>query len=463
MISIRAILFILTILFFLPVLGRNNLSKQEQLEQAYLSNDIKKFEQLCKKTDKAESQQSDLLITIVKDENIDFAKIYLNYIDTIFNKDSNNASPLMWAVDAQNIELIEITLPKSRRPFSKGIIFKESPKGHFGSVMSLAASSHNIEILTKLVESGGDVNEKELDEFGNETNWTPLWSAISREDTAIVEYLITNGADVNISIDDYSPLMFAVEKNNVAIVNILINNEANIYQKYINGKDAIHIAAQQGNMKIISLFENIDSAICLNSDVLAIAYLQKHDALLKYLLSHNIDYKDVCIDNKYSSLQYALFSKLDINSLEYFEQKGMPLQCKCSTVMGQYGYSVLLFPEERCSDYQLQFLKQCLELGCDPLLKTIGENPIEKAVLINDQKYVDLLLSHLPKPIAELIEELSNVLYTAVVSDNAIMLDHLIQTLSVATENRQIASKALKYAKEKRKKKLLDIFAKYNL
>jgi ankyrin repeat protein len=61
----------------------------------------------------------------------------------------------------------------------------------------------NLQVLKKLIEKGANINEKD-----KETGWTPLHFAVTRQNMEeIVDYLITNGADVNAkSFDGSTPL-----------------------------------------------------------------------------------------------------------------------------------------------------------------------------------------------------------------------------------------------------------------
>ena len=120
----------------------------------------------------------------------------------------------------------------------------------------------------------------------NKKNWTPLHYAVSKGHLEIVNYLLSNQADVTVQIDDgwnvylmaaydgnvqimqalilhnndyindvnkknWTPLHYAVSKGHLEIVNYLLSNKADVTVQNDDGWNVYHIAAYNGNLKIM--------------------------------------------------------------------------------------------------------------------------------------------------------------------------------------------------------------------
>jgi len=88
-----------------------------------------------------------------------------------------------------------------------------------------AVKAGKIEVVKLLVEAGADVNAGE---------WTPLFQAVDENNTAIAEYLIDNGANVNINYPQgWRPLNQTVHtSNSVEMAELLIARGAEINAGY---------------------------------------------------------------------------------------------------------------------------------------------------------------------------------------------------------------------------------------
>lgn len=89
----------------------------------------------------------------------------------------------------------------------------------------------DIETIQDLLDSGLDVNSR------GEGGMTPLHSAVTRADKALVALLLEHGADVNIRDDSsQTPLYLAASKLDTTIAKILLENGADANIKG-NGND----------------------------------------------------------------------------------------------------------------------------------------------------------------------------------------------------------------------------------
>ncbi len=85
-------------------------------------------------------------------------------------------------------------------------------------------------------------NHKESIEIINGRSVTPLCTAISKGDIAIVRKFIEYGANVNEKSNGMTPLMIAARYNNVEIIKLLLDNGADLYAKNENNFTALKFA-----------------------------------------------------------------------------------------------------------------------------------------------------------------------------------------------------------------------------
>ncbi len=82
-------------------------------------------------------------------------------------------------------------------------------------------------------------------------NLPPLHYACVRDDLKTVEILIKYGADVNLTIDDYSPILYCVRGSDASnydkIIDVLINNGANVSYKTKNNLSVLDFLLSGGS------------------------------------------------------------------------------------------------------------------------------------------------------------------------------------------------------------------------
>lgn len=82
-------------------------------------------------------------------------------------------------------------------------------------------------------------------------NLPPLHYACVRDDLKAVEILIKYGADVNLTIDDYSPILYCVRGSDASnydkIIDVLINNGANVSYKTKNNLSVLDFLLPGGS------------------------------------------------------------------------------------------------------------------------------------------------------------------------------------------------------------------------
>lgn len=82
-------------------------------------------------------------------------------------------------------------------------------------------------------------------------NLPPLHYACVRDDLKAVEILIKYGADVNLTIDDYSPILYCVRGSDASnydkIIDVLIDNGANVSYKTKNNLSVLDFLLSGGS------------------------------------------------------------------------------------------------------------------------------------------------------------------------------------------------------------------------
>ena len=111
-----------------------------------------------------------------------------------------------------------------------------------------SAGSASLETIKFLIENGANVNGCRAKEY------TPLRAAVSSNRADVVQYLIDQGADVNLSGRESCPLTVAIQKGFFEIVKILVENGADLNYKegWTDGKDTpLEIAESMKSQRII--------------------------------------------------------------------------------------------------------------------------------------------------------------------------------------------------------------------
>lgn len=140
---------------------------------------------------------------------------------------ANNPTPLYWAADNGNLELLE-------KLFQRGAkVNAVIPEGLFcaGDTALIAACNDNNLATVKFLVEKYHADIHQVCPFGDNMGFNPLSIAAS-ENLEIVEYLLSIGADADFYIAYNTnalegPLTLAAKRNNVNIVNILLT-----YSKY---------------------------------------------------------------------------------------------------------------------------------------------------------------------------------------------------------------------------------------
>jgi uncharacterized protein len=145
------------------------------------------------------------------------ANIEVRDNSTVWHNEGADFTPLALAVARNDQRLVKMLLARGANPNAK--TQADGPFPARDIVLSTAAENGNVEIITLLLNAGGQVNTRAG------TGVTPLMLAARDNHADAVRLLIQRGADVNAKDErGFSPLYFATGKNRQdhgAVVRIL--------------------------------------------------------------------------------------------------------------------------------------------------------------------------------------------------------------------------------------------------
>lgn len=117
------------------------------------------------------------------------------------------------------------------------------------SPLILACYRGNIDVAKFLIKEVKDIN-------GSSSMGTPLMAAVVKGHKEIVQVLLGNKADPNLTdANGTTALIYAVQFNNSAIVKLLLDYKADKSKNDDKGKTAFEYAAFSNNEEIINLFK----------------------------------------------------------------------------------------------------------------------------------------------------------------------------------------------------------------
>jgi ankyrin repeat protein len=274
-----------------------------------------------------------LIHAATKYNNLEVVRELLNrgaYIDskTIFNE-----SPLIIAINNNNVDIVNLLLERNVKID--------------GNVFYSVIKNNNIDLLRFILDKKDyDVNTKE-GYFDTLLNY-----AIINNKPEIVIELIRRGADVNLEKFGLSPLQHSIDNNNLKILNILIDNNVKCTLNILYDSFKYHISS------FILLLNRISS---LNIDINMIS----------------ITYDD--------TLLHMAIKKNNIEIVKLLLEKGADPNIKNRAE--QTPLEIAIF------NYNIEIVKLLLEKGADPNIKNRAkQTSLEIAILINNIEIVKLLL-----------------------------------------------------------------------
>ena len=184
---------------------------------------------------------------------------------------------------AQSISLLQLAIYYG---FQKGIALIKKYKSQID--IYEAASLGELDLVKYYIERGAT-----LDKFAGD-GFTALGLASFFGQEVVVDLLLKNGADPNLSANNdfkVAPIHSATAISNIAIVQKLITAGANINQKQQGGVTPLHSAAHNGSTAIFSLLlangANPEAKLENGSSILTMAEEKGHSDIISILKNLN--------------------------------------------------------------------------------------------------------------------------------------------------------------------------------
>ncbi len=237
---------------------------------------------------------------------------------THLNEDGMSVITLVTlAIDNDNIDLLGQLEKILTREEWNDILQAEDDFGYKPIHYAVTANIENPKrILTFLKKMGADPNEKTRgrEEEGGVIFDVPLNLAKSEK---AVQWLIDNGANVNLVIDDYdnTPLHLMAIEGNKEFISLLIQNGADVNAKAIDGHTPLYDAVETNNIESIQILLDNGADISISDKA---ERTPLHIAAEKY----NRDLTSLLVTQKYASL---LLTSRDKNN------RNNPLHVACAS------------------------------------------------------------------------------------------------------------------------------------
>lgn len=167
---------------------------------------------------------------------------------------------------AQNREMFKVLVENGFDLESRIKGWEEDyPAGYDYTPLMIAAAINDYDMVKFLVEKGADVNAKTHFEYSSVV--TPLLLSLDYEhiesrydeNSSVAEYLINNGADINVTNEDgETPLMYASKVHNIKVIELLIQKGADV-NFYKGGSTALISACEYSHERNIDVIKYLVS------------------------------------------------------------------------------------------------------------------------------------------------------------------------------------------------------------
>ena len=198
------------------------------------------------------------------------------------------------------------------------------------SMHDFEIKSNNIKVIELLLKY-----ENKVKVFKGEGGYELLLTACKLNRSFILEWLIENGIDINEKDKEgRNALMIASQNGNLDIIEILIENNIRINERDYDNKNALIYATENGNLEVVQYLvkKKININVCSFSkswNALFYAIDKNYNDMATYLIDNDIDMYGNNIKNRYSKNIVSLaYEKKNISLINYMIEKGINLDCK---------------------------------------------------------------------------------------------------------------------------------------
>ncbi|WP_157148972.1 ankyrin repeat domain-containing protein [Brachyspira pilosicoli] len=327
-----------------------------------------------------------------KEEMLENAKkifnLLIKYGADVNTKDNDGASLLNKSYRAstalaQNREMFKVLVENGFDLESRIKAGEHYPEDYDYTPLMIAALRNDYDMVKFLVEKGADVNAKTHFEYSSVE--TPLLLSLDYEhiesrydeNSSVAEYLINNGADINVTNEDgETPLMYASKVHNIKVIELLIQKGADInaFDNYgntaliygVNNLETVKLLVENG--ADVNFYKGGSTAL-----ISACEYSHERNIdLIKYLVSKkaNINAQDnkgdTALNKTLDTSDEGSIDILDFEIANFLIEQGADVNIK-----NKREYTPLIYlgmgegNNKSFQEYRIKLAEVLLEKGAD--------------------------------------------------------------------------------------------------
>jgi len=238
-VSCMSFMILISMLFMIKALSASDF---DTLSKRVMANDFKGVEELLSSgidinTQNEISGSTVLILTCSLKGFEDMVEFLLNRGADVSIRSRDSSTALIWAA-GNSKKYVELLLSKGADINVKAV---DGRTALIESVFGILAEIITLEVPEVLIKAGASINDTIVG--GDVSGWTALMFATNNGRPDLVEFLISNGADVNhVAADGTTALMWVSRWGYKEIAELLINHEADVNLMAKDGSSALSLA-----------------------------------------------------------------------------------------------------------------------------------------------------------------------------------------------------------------------------
>lgn len=287
---------------------------------------------------------------------------------------------------AQNREMFKVLVENGFDLESRIKGWEEDyPDDYDYTPLMIAAAINDYDMVKFLVEKGADVNAKTHFEYSSVV--TPLLLSLDYEhiesrydeNSSVAEYLINNGADINVTNEDgETPLMYASKVHNIKVIELLIQKGADInaFDNYgntaliygVNNLETVKLLVENG--ADVNFYKGGSTAL-----ISACEYSHERNIdVIKYLVSKNANINaqdnkgDTALNKTLDTSDEGSIDILDFEIAHFLIEQGADVNIKNKREYTPFIYLGMgegNFNNKSFQEYRIKLAEVLLEKGAD--------------------------------------------------------------------------------------------------
>jgi uncharacterized protein len=344
--------------------------------------------------------QAQSLLQLVENKDFTGAAALVKKGSDINQASSDGTTALHWAAYYGEVDLVKALLRAEAKPYTRN--------DYGSSPMMEAATTGNLDIITALLNAGADVESPNLD------GQTALMAVARTGNIEVAKLLLKKGANINATEKwaGQTALMWAASRQQPAMVKFLIDNGAEVDKRAIDRNWERRVTSEP---RVKELFPG---------GFTALLYAAREDCLacVKHLLAAGADINKPDPDNisplimalinmRFDVAKYLVEQGADVNQWDYWGRTPLWAAADTNIVpLSQRGdlppvqlttgleVASLLLAKGADPNYYLKLAPMPREIAYDrandnPVMNT-GSTPLQRAAYGGDVEMMKLLLAH---------------------------------------------------------------------